>query len=91
MVGSLSLIHVIPAVRTTEEYISRLAISNLRSSYDIDRKWSTRFGRPVFDFLHANRVNAALRCWFFRLLSPVSVRSRVKLRIWQEIRRLRAL
>ena len=91
VVGSLSLTHVIPTERTTEEYISRLAISNLRSSYDIDRKWRIRFGRPVFDFLHANRFNVVLRCWFFRLLSPLSVRSRVKRRIWEEIRRLRTL
>ena len=40
-------------------------------------------------FCTRSRFNVALRCWFFQLLSPISVRSRVKRRIWEEIRRLR--
>jgi glycosyltransferase involved in cell wall biosynthesis len=88
VVGSLSLIHVIPAARTTEEYITRLVISNLRSACEVDRKWRQRFGRPAFEFLHTRRVNIALRCLGLQLLSPLSVTSRVKRAAWEEIRRL---
>lgn len=87
--GALSLTHVIPAQRTTETYISQLVVSNIHSTNEVDRKWSGRLGMPVFPFLHVSRVNAMIRGWFFRLLSPVSVRSRIKRRIWEEILRLR--
>jgi glycosyltransferase involved in cell wall biosynthesis len=87
--GSLCLTHVIPAERTTEEYISRLVVSNVRSTEEVDKKWSVRFGVPIFGFLHRSRLDAALRCLLFRVLSPVSVRSRIKRKLWDEIRRAR--
>lgn len=89
VIGSLSLTHVIPTSRTTETYISRLVVSNIRSSAEVDAKWGARFGAPLFDFLHRGRVELALRGLLFRLLSPISVGSRIKRAGWEEIRRLR--
>ena len=88
--GALSLIHVIPARRLTEEYISELMISSLRSSSALDAKWRTRFGTPIFPYLHGSRVGALSRVAVFRLLSPLSAHYRVKRRLWTEISRLRA-
>jgi len=87
IVGSLSLTHVIPAQRTTEQYISRLVVSNVVSAAEVDRKWRASFGRPVFDFLSIGRVNVAIRRLYFRLLAPLSIRSRMKRMVWDEILR----
>src|SRR5439155_26005066 len=87
--GSLSLTHVIPAARLSGRYISELLVANLRSSWEIDSKWRARFGRPIFDYLHTGRAGAALRAKVFQTLSPLSVKYRLKRRIWEEIDRLR--
>jgi glycosyltransferase involved in cell wall biosynthesis len=89
VIGSLTLTHVIPAERLTEQYISRLVVASIASTAEIDRKWSPRVGAPVFDFLHRSRASSALRWLYFQLLSPISVKSRVKRRAWEAIYRLR--
>jgi hypothetical protein len=68
--------HVIPAERLTEQYMSRLVVSNIVSTAEIDRKWSPRFGVPIFDFLRRSQVDNALRCLYFSLLAPISANSR---------------
>lgn len=90
VIGALSLTHVIPSTRLTEEYISRLAIANVRSAVEVDRKWRLRFSRPIFDFLHVDRLSMIVRCLVFGLLSPLSVARRIKRQVWWEIRRLTA-
>jgi len=87
--GSLSLTHVIPERRTTEQYISRLVVGNIVSAAEVERKWSPRFGKPIFEFLRVGRLTVAGRRIFFRFLSPFSIRGRIKQLVWDEIARTR--
>jgi glycosyltransferase involved in cell wall biosynthesis len=89
--GSISLVHVIPSRRTTERYLSELLASNVRSSFDLDRKWRGRFGQPIFEHFHRSRLDELLHSSYFRLASPFSPRNRLKRRIWDEIRRVKRL
>lgn len=90
VIGSLTVTHVIPAERMTEQYLSRLVVSNIASTAEVERKWGPRFGALIFDFLHRSRFNSALRYLFFCVLSPISAKGRIKRRLWADIYRLRA-
>lgn len=61
-VGSLKLRHVIPANRTTVDYISRLAVASVRSAAEVNAKWSPTFGGNVIELFSTPRRNLRLKC-----------------------------
>lgn len=60
-IGSLKLRHVIPAARTTPDYISRLAVASTRSAAEVNTKWSGTFGGDVFESFRIPRRQIRLR------------------------------
>jgi glycosyltransferase involved in cell wall biosynthesis len=46
--GALSLTHLISGERLEGKYLQRLAVANIRSTLELERKWTPRFGRSVF-------------------------------------------
>jgi glycosyltransferase involved in cell wall biosynthesis len=87
--GALSLTHLIPASRCTEDYMARLVTGHVRSAAEVDRKWSAVFGKPIFDFLHAGESGEAWRLAALAALAPFSAAHRIKRARWREIRRVR--
>lgn len=76
-IGSLKLRHVIPAARTTPDYISRLAVASTRSAAEVNIKWSGTFGGDVFESFRIPKRQIRLRCVAAAFLSWSS-RFRVK-------------
>lgn len=67
--GSLKLLHIIPAERTSSAYISRLAIGSAKSAVEVNSKWAARFGGDVFEWFHISRRKLRLQCLFAACLS----------------------
>jgi glycosyltransferase involved in cell wall biosynthesis len=68
--GALRLTHVIPGGRVRSDYLMRLAASNVRSSLELERKWSARFGRavePMFSMPLASLLARAAVTWLLGL------------------------
>jgi glycosyltransferase involved in cell wall biosynthesis len=61
-VGALKMKHIIPAGRTTIDYISRLAIASTKSAGEVNKKWRETFGTNVFSFLSISPKEVRLRC-----------------------------
>lgn len=62
--GSLKLIHMIPAERTSSNYLVRLAIGSTESAAEVNRKWAIRFGCDVFESFTTSRRKLRLQCMF---------------------------
>lgn len=67
--GSLHSRHVIPPVRTTSRYISKLAIAACTSAAVVNRKWAPRFGADVIDSFTVSRRRLRVRLLVAALLS----------------------
>jgi glycosyltransferase involved in cell wall biosynthesis len=78
--GSLNLTHVIQAERITVDYLARLAVSNVRSSLQLEQKWAPRFGRSVLPMVSVPIVDLLARTAATTALSPWSPRFRIKRR-----------
>lgn len=50
----MKMIHIIPENRIKMDYLKKLAVSSLKSSYLVDKKWSAVFGHHVFDTFEMN-------------------------------------
>jgi len=61
-VGSLKLRHVIPADRTTVDYISRLAVASVRSAAEVNAKWSAAFGGNVIPLFGTPKPRLRVKC-----------------------------
>jgi glycosyltransferase involved in cell wall biosynthesis len=68
--GALRLTHVIGRGRLTVEYLQRLAVSNVASSQQLERKWSARFGRPVVPMFELGLLATGVR---YVGLTPVAL------------------
>lgn len=67
--GCLKSRHVIPAERTTSEYLCRLAVSSLRSAAEVNDKWADRFGADVVESVAISRRRIRFRLMLAALLS----------------------
>lgn len=67
--GCLKSRHVIPAERTTPEYICRLAVGSCRSAAEVNEKWADRFGADVIDSFAVSRRKLRLKVIVAALLS----------------------
>lgn len=87
--GALCLTHVISDGRTSKEYIERLAVGNIKSALALERKWSPRFGRPIYPMFSISLVSLLVRTTVTRILSLWSPRYKVKYRIYITLTRVR--
>ena len=62
--GSLKLTHIIPAERTSPNYLSRLAIGATESAAQVNSKWAGRFGVDVFESFATSRRKLLIQCVF---------------------------
>jgi glycosyltransferase involved in cell wall biosynthesis len=67
-VGSLKLRHVIPAARTTPDYITRLAIASTRSAAELNAKWSRTFNGDVIGLFSTSRRQVRVKRFLSGLL-----------------------
>lgn len=65
--GALKLLHIIPPQRCEVDYIRRLAVSSLHSSYLINKKWKPVFGSNVFSFFAISRVKILFKIILYSL------------------------
>lgn len=61
-VGSMELRHVIPAGRTTPEYLSRLTTAATVSAAQVNAKWSGEFGGNVIEYFNTPRRKTRFKC-----------------------------
>jgi glycosyltransferase involved in cell wall biosynthesis len=87
--GSLSLTHVISSGRISDEYLQRLAVSNVKSSLELDKKWSSRFGESVYPLQSMSGPEVLLRAVVTSLLGLWSPRYRVKQGVYATLARAR--
>jgi hypothetical protein len=85
--GALRMIHVIPAGRVTSQYLQRLAVGSVGSSLELERKWSSRVGGPIYPALAISSVGLRARLAKSVLLSPWSPRHRIKRALYATIAR----
>jgi glycosyltransferase involved in cell wall biosynthesis len=87
--GALRLTHVISSDRTRREYLERLAVSNVKSSLELEKKWAPRFERPVYPIFSIPLTKLMMRTmalWFLGLWSP---RFRIKRRVYTMLTHIR--
>jgi glycosyltransferase involved in cell wall biosynthesis len=87
--GRLRLTHVIPSDRVTRDYLARLLVGIIRSSWELEMKWAARLGRPVFPALSRSLVNVLARIAVTGVLSLWSPKYVVKRRALMELARLK--
>jgi glycosyltransferase involved in cell wall biosynthesis len=87
--GSLRLTHLIGATRTEGSYIERLAVANVRSSWELEQKWAPRLGQPVFAMFTASWMRLLAAFTVLAVLSSLSPRYRIKRRVYEALIRVR--
>jgi GT2 family glycosyltransferase len=87
--GALSLTHVISSERIRSGYLERLAVGNIQSALELEKKWSARFGRPVYPLFSMSLVNLLPRAAATAVLSLWSPRYKIKRRIYATLTRIR--
>jgi glycosyltransferase involved in cell wall biosynthesis len=87
--GSLCVTHMIPVRRLNSDYVMRLMVGTLRSTMELEQKWSRRYGRPVFPFLSDPMVGVLAKTVAAFALSPWSIRYRIKYRVLKTLVRFR--
>lgn len=60
-VGVLKMKHIIPAGRTTVDYISRLAVASTRSAAEVNQKWKDFFGANIFSFFNISKTKIIIK------------------------------
>ncbi len=80
--GRLRLTHIIGARRIQSDYLQSLATANMRSSWELERKWAPRLGRRVFPMFGIPLPVLVARIVVLTALSPVSPRYRVRRRVY---------
>ena len=66
--GGMKLTHIIPAGRLTKEYLAKLAVGNIKSTYLVNAKWSPIFKTTLFGYFEMSRLSIFLRVQAFKLL-----------------------
>jgi glycosyltransferase involved in cell wall biosynthesis len=89
--GSLSLTHVISDARLSGKYLQRLAIGNVKSSLALERKWSVRFGRPIYPMFSMSLPSLLLRAATTTVLGLSSQRYRIKRAVYLTLARARLI
>jgi glycosyltransferase involved in cell wall biosynthesis len=87
--GSLGLTHVISSGRISDKYLQRLAVSNVKSSLELDKKWSSRLGEPIYPLQSMSWPEVLLRTVATSLLGVWSPRYRVKRCVYTTLSRAR--
>jgi glycosyltransferase involved in cell wall biosynthesis len=87
--GALSLTHVISADRVCRSYLERLAAGSVKSSLELEQKWSPRFGRPVYPMLSMSLVELLARVVATTVLGFRSPRYRIKRAVYTALVRVR--
>jgi glycosyltransferase involved in cell wall biosynthesis len=87
--GALRLTHVIPPGRIRSGYLKRLAVGKVKSTQELDRKWSPRFGRPVYPIFYMPMASILARAVAAALLGLYSPRYRIKRCIYTALIRAR--
>lgn len=67
--GRLKLLHIIPPQRCTVDYIQRLAVSSLHSSYLVNKKWKPVFGNNVFSYFAIAQAKIIFKVILYALTS----------------------
>jgi glycosyltransferase involved in cell wall biosynthesis len=65
--GNLKLVHIIPSGRCTVNYLQRLAVSSLCSSYKINEKWKPVFKQDIFTFFSESKSRVMLKILFYAM------------------------
>lgn len=87
--GTLNLTHVIPDERVRSKYLARLAAGSVKSSLELEQKWSVRFGCPVYPRFSMSLVGLFARASAAMVLGLWSPRYRIKRRIYTTLIRTR--
>jgi glycosyltransferase involved in cell wall biosynthesis len=89
VIGNLQVTHVIPVTRLNSDYVTRLMVGTVRSTMELEHKWSRRYGQPVFPFLSAPIAGVLAKTVAAFALSPWSTRYRIKYRVLKVLARIR--
>lgn len=87
--GGLSVTHVIPVGRVNSDYVVRLMVGTVKSTMELERKWSGRYGRPVFPFLTDSMARLLAKTVAACALSPWSTRNWIRYRVLKALARTR--
>jgi glycosyltransferase involved in cell wall biosynthesis len=87
--GAISLIHVIPAGRVSAAYLQRIAAGNVSSAYELEKKWSERFGRPVYSMFSMSLASLSPKIAVSGVLGLCLPRYRIKRRAYTALARKR--
>lgn len=68
----LKMKHIIPASRVSMNYIKRLTVSSLNSSYLINQKWKVYFGENVIDCFDLDKPAILIRLIWNMVLGSIS-------------------
>jgi len=66
---SLKLLHIIPKERINIDYLKKLSISSLQSSYLVNKKWEKVFGHNVFTFFNKTKLELYSRIVYYSILN----------------------
>jgi glycosyltransferase involved in cell wall biosynthesis len=70
--GRLGATHVIPRGRMAPKYLRRLAAANIKSSHQLEKKWSGPLGAPIYPMFAMPLWSVAVRALVTTLLAPWS-------------------
>ena len=87
--GALSLTHVISGGRMSNEYLQNLAIGNIRSLLELERKWSPRLGARVHPMFSMSLPDLFVRAAATAILGLRSPRYKIKRHIYLALIRVR--
>jgi glycosyltransferase involved in cell wall biosynthesis len=87
--GALSLTHVIAPGRVRGAYLQRLAAGNVRSSLELERKWSARFGHSIYPMFSMSVVNLVVRTVTTGALGVFSPRYKIKRCVYKALTQAR--
>jgi len=87
--GALNLTHVISSERVDSAYLERLAVGNIKSTLELERKWSPRFGRSVYPMFSMPLVSLLVRASAAAILGLCSPRYKIKRCVYTTLARVR--
>jgi glycosyltransferase involved in cell wall biosynthesis len=87
--GALSLTHVIPAGRVRSRYLKRLAVGNVKSSFELEQKWAPRFGRSVYPMFSMSLASLLARSAATMVIGACFHRYRIKRCVYMALARVR--
>lgn len=85
--GRLRVTHLIPGVRVSEAYVTRLLVGAMRSSVALEAKWRRAGDAPLFDYLHVSPWIVRLKIVMYGALAWLP-QYRVRLAVQRELLRV---